>query len=749
MSQSIKKREYIYIFLILLMSAIIYLPYLPNQFLGKDEEIFSAVTQKVENPKSIFNLLPHSPIVPLSMQIIEKITSYTTFQFVINWLILTLNSILFFILINKILTPINKTKSLCAFLLSLLLLAYPLSIYSFSFISARGGMISVLFSLLTFLLFIESEKNPTPSTLLSLGIIISFLLAILSHFISAILSIPIIAYILRTSFKKNKSQERLPYTQILTFLIVITITVLVIKKNHNVYYHYDIYQDETPSLSFSTYLKSLSDSLIYLILPTNYFPIKSFPNNIHYSIVILFTLLSTTLLLIYASKKNYYTVCVIILLITSLLVAPVFINLDSVSTNTLYYILTLFLATIGIITLDLLGSQKSIRFAVLAFLVVLTGGILWLSIPLLREIKNPEILWFSSASNNKSNPEPWRYLGRIFLKKAEKVSEPTQKSNLLEASLQCWNEILSHYPEDLESLISSAKCKRAFSPLDSEKTLDIALSLDPVNKNAIREKIYLYQAVDKNDKDLPKLQKILYNTYLTSLLLKLELSNKDIDEVCQLAILLRDEIFLEKMLSQFKNTYITSEVYQKFTASYKNIKAITNKLKIPTLNDGKIFTPPADVFYEFYRYKNIKPLAIAWSNYEYKLDTSNKEPIINIGIIYAKENKIKEFIHLWRFPFENDNDFWEKLSKTLIAEELTESALETINQTSYSDFEKNIRLLKFAIENKNIDFAKDILKKTQNFQLTSQEKSEIEQLKTKIFKEVEQNELYSRKDEQN
>ncbi len=749
MSQSIKKQEYICIFLILLTSAIIYLPYLPNQFLGKDEEIFSVLTQKVEQPKFISNLLPHSPIVPLSVQIIEKITSYTTFQFVINWLILTLNSILFFIFINKILTPINKTKSLCAFLLSLLLLAYPLSIYSFGFFSARGGILSILFSFLTFLLVIESDKNSTPSTLLSLGIIIFFLLAIFSHFISAILSILIIAHILRTHLKKNKSQGKLPYTQILTFLIVITITILVIKKIYNVYYHYDIYQDVTPTLSFSTYLKSLPENLIYLILPTNYFPIKNLPTNTHYSIIILFILLLTILLLIYASRNNYYTVCVIILLITSLLVAPVFINLDSVSTNTLYYILALFLATIGIITLDLLGSQKSIRFAILAFLVVLTGGTLWLSIPLLKEIKNPEILWFSSASNNKSNPEPWRYLGRIFLKKAEKVSESSQKSNLLEASLQCWNEILSHYPEDLESLISSAKCKRAFSPLDSEKILDIALSIDPVNKNAIKEKINLYQAVDKNDKDLPKLQKILYNTYLTSLLLKTELSNKDIDEVCQLAILLRDEIFLEKMLSQFKNSYITSEDYQKFTASYKNIKAITNKLKIPTLNNGKTFTPPAKLFYEFYRYKNIKPLAIAWSHYEYKLDTSNKEPIMNIGIIYAKENRIKEFIHLWRFLFENDNDFWEKLSNTLIAEGLTESAIETINQTSYSDPKKNIKLLRFAIEKKNIDFAKDILKKTQNFQLTTEEKSEIEQLKTSIFREVEENELYRRKDEQN
>ncbi|MCX8065278.1 MAG: hypothetical protein N3G21_08930 [Candidatus Hydrogenedentes bacterium] len=535
--------------------------------------------------------------------------------------------------------------------------------------------------------------------------------------------------------ERNSSANEDNYKHLIIFLIIAITCILIFKKLIDIYFNYDIYQNEIPALSVPLYLRHLSHYLLNLILPTNYFPIKGLGTHTYYSIIVLFLTGVLVTFSGYFVKKNFYSSGIISLLGISIGLSPIFASIDILSCTTLYYLFTFFILTLGIITQDLMSSSKTIRYCVLIFLIIIGAGTTLLSFPLLKEVKNPEILWFSSASNNPSNPEPWRYLGRLFLERAENTPDKVEQERLYEASLQCWNEILSLHPEDTEALVNSAKCKLHLNPLESEKTLDRALSLDPTNKDAVREKLNIYLSASEKYIDDNKLQRIFYNTYLTYFILNKLPNNEDIDNVCRLALNHQDELFLEKFLSQLDINIPNSEYCNKLTENCKNTKPLIEKLKLPTLNEGEKFLPPANIFSEIYKHRNIDPLIISWSAYQYKLNPSDKKPLLNIGLTYAQANRFGKFIEIWKHPLENNNEFWENLCELLISESLFEYSQEAITQTTYSEIQKKFKLIEYALNKGKSEFAKKTLEELKNYQLSLDEEKILESYESRLYME--------------
>lgn len=622
-----KRLLYIFIFLIFIFSCVFYLPNLPPQYMGNEGELISTISDKLGDIIQTIKKIPHSPLAILSIQVLRNINYSPKFQFVTNWLLLTINSVLLLVIISSISLNtnyeyVNSLKLILGFILSLIFLTYPLSLYSFSFVSTRGGVLSVTFTLLVILTVIKYEKEYSPPQLYEAWAVFFFVLASFCHFIGAISGVIIILYLLRKIYNKGVFNDETYRRTLLPTLTIVITWILITKLLIDTYYRYDIYQEKIPYISTQTYINSLSQNLLTLILPTNYFPIKGIPQHPYYSIIALFLIVSIITLIAFLLYREISNAPVVpFIFIFSILLSPFFTNLDLLSCNTLYYLLAFFLATLGIVISALINFPKIIRYSALIFLAMIGGGTLFLSFTLIKEIKNPEILWFSSASNNPSNPEPWRYLGRLLLEKAEGTSEPQEREKLYEASLQCWNEILSIVPEDIEALVKSARCKLHLSPLEAEKTLDIAISLDPINKDALREKLNIYLLASEENEDNTKLQRILYNTYLTYLLLGGAIKNEDAENILKLALNHHDEIFLERLLTQH-NIIPSTPTYNKFIEACSSSKLIVEKIKIPTLNDGEKFQPPANAFIEVYKRKNIKPLITAWSHYEQKLGSN-------------------------------------------------------------------------------------------------------------------------------
>jgi len=97
----------------------------------------------------------------------------------------------------------------------------------------------------------------------------------------------------------------------------------------------------------------------------------------------------------------------------------------------------------------------------------------------------PDALWTRAAAAAPESPEPWRYLARYRLQRADEVSESEQQGPLLQAAAEAWGQANERAPGDSEILSKlGAVWYRLEKPDAALPLLEEALRLDPFDQDA-------------------------------------------------------------------------------------------------------------------------------------------------------------------------------------------------------------------------------------------------------------------------
>lgn len=695
-----------------------------KELLGKDGDIFKEIPRYIGKNLDFYKIQPHASLSTLSFILIHKFFSSISFQYIFNWIIHTLNTLLLFILLTR------KSKDISAQILVLLLsglfLIHPLNIYSTSFLINRGGLLSSLFTLLILLILYIKEKPTSFSLYPFISLIILVLLSTFSHFITIVSVIPTLYFVYSYKSQEKHFKKLMFYGYGVFAILLSTLIALLL-------YQYNFYTDIFKVYPPLKYFNIISGFFILSLFPTAFFPLQYFELNSFLSIPI--TLIVFLILLIvgffFYKKSKIIPLLSCLIVIISIAIYPAFQRLDISMCNSSYFLILNITIFCYFLLQNISEKNKIISKFFIIFVLILLCFLSIFSYQLTYELRDPERLWLACAGNYPSNPEAWKYLARALTKKTQQ--DATQRNIYLEKAEQAWNSLLELQPENTEALREkSLLCFETGRYDEARQNIAKCIGLNPFDALSIRTQIKIIEREIENRNDANNNPWELYNSYITLYLINKELNNDEKYEFLKIAKKLSNYEQAWEILKQNFETINETTEKTDFRKGYDDIQKTLSNIPVALLNGGDTFKPPFVLLVDYYEKKGLLSLSQAWLSFGLYKEQNNIDLLMKLGGLYGKMNKTNEFIEKWGNYLKNDNQLWEKLSQECINNNDFISAQQYIEQTPYSTSKKYTILSKIAIEKGHKEQAQLWLEKAKENSPTPEETQEINELINKI-----------------
>jgi len=720
------------ILLLIAISVLLFSGIWQKDFIGKDEEVFNNIPKYIGENLTFYQTQPHTPFSALTFILTQKFSLPPFYHYFFNWLIHTLNTVLLFYL----LTCFSKklSQQLLAFFLCYLFLIHPLNLYSTAFLINRGGLLAGLFTSLLLILACMKYEKSSISLLTIIGLFVLLFLATFSHFISIVLIIPILYIVYSFSKEENKFSSRVLFLYG-SLLLSVLISLFVFLTIYQSYAQKDLYTTLPPF----NYIDTISSLYIFTFFPISYFPLRSLEITSILSVpiaIIIILFLLAMVVYFYRSGKKFLLLSSLLLLISTLYF-PVFQRLDINMCNGGYFILLNTIVLIFFISKYIYDTNAKVGSIISIFWCIIALILSLFSFQLIRELKDPEQLWLSCTGNHLSNKEAWEFLARSLTKKAKVEKDIHQKEILFDKAEQAWDTLLQLYPENTEALR-----EKSLIYLDLERNEDAksciarAIGLDPFNPLYLRTQIVIIEKeIETAGESKEKLQQ-LYNAYMNLYYINKNLQENEQIEFLKVAQKLsnKEEAYaiLKENLEQLSKREDTRQMVESLYKENDELQKIMKNIPSPILNNGDTFQPPYLQLADYYQYKDLLTLTLAWLNFSFQKNQNDQETLLKIGVIYGNLGKPKDFIEKWGTYLQNNDSLWEKLVQKCIDENNFEVAQNYMEQTLYSASKKYMLLANYAIEKGNQEQAKLWIEKARNSEPNSEEAEEINKLINKI-----------------
>jgi len=697
-----------------------------KDFIGKDEDIFREIPKHIDENIDFYKTQPHIPFTYITFILFQKISSITSFHYIINWLLHTLNTLLLFNLLARKSRTI--TSLILALLLSCLFLVHPLNIYSTSFLINRGGLLSSFFALILFALLYTRDEDTSAYLSVMFYSIILIILSVFSHFIGIVMIIPVLYYSYLYKSKNESIQHTIVYSGVILFGVLFSTFIFFALYNYN--YHRDLFEATLPFNYFNT----ISGFFILTLFPTSFFPLQYFGIESFLSIPITVMILCFLFILGFYFYRNSKTMPFLscLVLVLSVIIYPVFQRVDLSMCNSSYFLILSSVILCFFVFQNIFEEKKIISYFTTIFLIIILFALTLFSFQLTYELRDPERLWLACAGNYTSNPETWKYLARILTKKTHK--EIPKKDMYIDKAGQAWNALLELQPDNTEALRGiSLLCLENNRYDDARQYIKRAISLNPFEKENIRQQIKIIESEIKAGNNNPDDLIHIYNSYMHLYLIEKNLNQKEKLNFLKIAKGLSNYEQAWEVLQQ-DSDMLDDKTKEDLLKQYEKLKILFNNIPVPLSKSGDSFTPPYLMIVDYYEQKGLLSLAKAWLSAGFQKEQNNKDFLIKLGKIYGKLDKSTEFIERWGNFLGDDNQLWEKLVRECVINSNFSSAQNYADKISYSISKRYMFLCNIAIENGYQEQAKLWLEKAKESNPTSEEIQEINELINKIQK---------------
>ncbi|MCA1902917.1 MAG: hypothetical protein LDL53_12000, partial [Candidatus Hydrogenedens sp.] len=268
---------------------------------------------------------------------------------------------------------------------------------------------------------------------------------------------------------------------------------------------------------------------------------------------------------------------------------------------------------------------------------------------------------------------------------------------------------------------------------DARQYIKRAISLNPFEKENIRQQIKIIESEIKAGNNNPDDLIHIYNSYMHLYLIEKNLNQKEKLNFLKIAKGLSNYEQAWEILQQ-DSDMLDDKTKEDLLKQYEKLKILFNNIPVPLSKSGDSFTPPYLMIADYYEQKGLLSLAKAWLSAGFQKEQNNKDFLIKLGKIYGKLDKSTEFIERWGNFLGDDNQLWEKLVRECVINSNFSSAQNYADKIPYSISKRYMFLCNIAIENGYQEQAKLWLEKAKESNPTSEEIQEINELINKIQK---------------
>jgi tetratricopeptide (TPR) repeat protein len=395
---------------LVIVSLILYLPAVQFDFVNYDDQVYVLNNSFVLNP-TFANLMDGSgtgnfhPITMITLWLDYTLGDQTAFLFHFSSILWhTLNTILVFLFVRKLLPKVNGA----AFFVALLFAVHPMHIESVAWVSSRKDVLYTFFYLVSLITYFDYLKAGSKKFLLIA--IVSGLISMLAK--PSAITLPI-ALILLQYYELNKLEVKRIIPLIPMFLGSVIVGILTFNLQQadaiNSLEAYSVFE----RVSFAFY--GLFFYITKSILPTGLAPMHPYPNSTELleGSFILQMVLGLVLVLgsLMIAKKNRLFGFGILFFFLNMLLMLQFVSIGRAIVSERYSYLSyvgLFIGFVGL--LNLIPSVAKAKNAYFILSIIVGLPLLISASGQLKHWENSEKLWTKAI---KENPEDWfGYIGR-------------------------------------------------------------------------------------------------------------------------------------------------------------------------------------------------------------------------------------------------------------------------------------------------------------------------------------------------
>jgi tetratricopeptide (TPR) repeat protein len=306
-----EKNKWVWLFAILLITYIAYLPSLKNGFTNWDDNVYVPEnvfikSLKADNVKQIFNpdnhvSLNYHPVTILSLAIDYKLSGYNAKTYhTTNLIFHLLNTALVFVFIYFL----TDKKTTVAAIVSILFGIHPMHVESVAWISERKDVLYVFFFLLALIAYLKYIEQQAKQKLLLLLVAIFFMLSVFSKAMGIVLPVILllIDYYRNRKIDKMSLLEKLPFFALSVYFGLLAVNI----QSNGAIASFSVFT-VWQRICFASY--GIISYIFKLFLPVNLTCFYPYPNLVNNHMPVIFYIAPAVVLLligltVYLVNKN-------------------------------------------------------------------------------------------------------------------------------------------------------------------------------------------------------------------------------------------------------------------------------------------------------------------------------------------------------------------------------------------------------------------------------------------------------------